>query len=361
MIKLFFSLLLCILAGATAEAQVVLQPPALPGGLVQKNQLWNVLIINSSNNNYTECRVNLLLRDRLTGQEVFSASSAQFTIAPGAKQLGTSLLNPIQYNYLSSSVGSDLQAFIPAGIYTACYSLSGTFNKTVDLAEECIQIEATPLSPPMLIFPADSAVLETAPNQFSWTPPTPPAMFDRLQYDVLITEIREGQKPAEALQQNLPFYNQGNVASTVLNYPASAIALEKGKWYAWQVVARDDRAYAGKSEVWVFSFGSDKAGSNDIGSYARFSRSYTGKVYYFSDVINMSFNNPYTAGKLKYDITAIKTNKKLKGLPVINMEEGLNTISLKTASIKGLKKNEQYVMTIHNLGTADQFLNFFIK
>ena len=47
-------------------------------------------------------------------------------------------------------------------------------------------------------------------------------------------------------------YSNGNLFSNLLNYPSSAIAFEKNKWYAWQVIARDDRNYAGKSETWTF-------------------------------------------------------------------------------------------------------------
>jgi hypothetical protein len=104
----------------------------------------------------------------------------------------------------------------------------------------------------MLVFPADSALLKQSPVQFSWIPPTPAGMFNNLHYEVLITEIKEGQKATEAITENIPLYNEGNQLMTTMNYPAASPSLEKNKWYAWQVVARDNVNYAGKSEVWVF-------------------------------------------------------------------------------------------------------------
>jgi hypothetical protein len=77
-------------------------------------------------------------------------------------------------------------------------------------------------------------------------------MFDMLQYEVIITEILPGQKAEEALQENIPFFTNGNQFSNFLNYPPSSQAFEKDKWYAWQVVAKDNRSYAAKSETWVF-------------------------------------------------------------------------------------------------------------
>jgi len=249
--KIFFTAVLIGLKLA-ATAQVTLQAAIPTVGLIQKNQLWNVLLVNSSNIAYNDCRLTIVLRDRLSGQEIFTATSTLFNITRGAKQLNVNTLNPVQYNYLSGTANNNLQGFIPAGSYTICYSLIGFAIKDIGLAEECIPFDAEPLSPPLLIFPADSAVLENAPAQFTWMPPTPAAMFNRLQYDILITEIPQGQKADEAIQQNLPFYNEGSLGTNFLNYPGTVSTFEKNKWYAWQVVARDERAYAGKSEVWVF-------------------------------------------------------------------------------------------------------------
>jgi hypothetical protein len=89
--------------------------------------------------------------------------------------------------------------------------------------------------------------------QFIWLPPMPAGMFTNLQYEMVLTEIREGQKAGEAVQDNLPLYSEGNLLNNALGYTAAAARLETGKWYAWQVTARDNSNYAGKSEVWVFT------------------------------------------------------------------------------------------------------------
>jgi hypothetical protein len=256
--KIFLIVLALIVSKDELVAQLTLQPTVPAVGLIQKNQLWNVLVINSSNNTYNDCRLNLILKDRLTGQEIFTATTAMFAITRGAKQLNINALNPIQYNYLSGMANNNLQGIISAGTYTACYSLTGYLLKESSLAEECIQFDAEPLSPPMLIFPTDSSILDNAPNQFTWTPPTPVIMFDRLHYDMIITEIQPQQKADEAIQQNIPFYSEAGVLNNVLNYSGTASQFEKDKWYAWQIVAKDDRSYAGKSEVWVFKIKNEK-------------------------------------------------------------------------------------------------------
>ena len=255
--KIFVATIMILLIQASTFGQVTIQPVVPVVGLIQKNQLWNVLVVNSTNRNY-KCMLRVNLKDRSTGTDILTASGGQFDLSPGSKQLNVTMMNPIQYNYLLAGMDNRLQGLLPAGSYTACYELVNVSSTKIEnLAEECIQFDAEPLSPPMLIFPADSSVLEKAPNQFSWIPPTPEGMFDRLRYELIITEIKEGQKAEEALLDNIPFYNDGALFSNRMSYPASAVAFEKDKWYAWQVTARDDKAYAGKSEVWVFKVMND--------------------------------------------------------------------------------------------------------
>lgn len=254
--KEFFTVLILLIINATTIAQVTLQPVLPPTGMIAQNQLWNVLVVNSSSITYN-CTLKLVLSDRQTGQPVFTAFTAPFAVAGGAKQLNTNTLSPIQYNFISGVFNSSPAGLLPAGSYTACYSLSSPAGKGDDLADECVQFDAEPLNPPLLISPSDSSRLQIMPGQFSWTPPSPAGMFDRLHYEILITEIREGQNANEALQENIPFYNEGTLINNMLNYPGTATGFEKGKWYAWQVVARDDRQYAGKSDVHVFTIEED--------------------------------------------------------------------------------------------------------
>jgi hypothetical protein len=237
-------------------AQVTLQASVPAAGMIQKAQLWNLLVVNSSTRSF-DCRLEMVLRDRASGQEVMTATTGQFMLTAGAKQLNANLLAPVQYNYLNGFTGGQLQGLLPVGTYTACYSLWAVNIKENALAEECVPFDAEPLNPPMLSFPADSARLDAAPMQFNWLPPMPAGMFTNLQYEMVLTEISEGQKAAEAVQDNLPLYSEGSLLNNALGYTAAAPKLETGKWYAWQVTARDNSNYAGKSEVWVFTVVND--------------------------------------------------------------------------------------------------------
>lgn len=245
--KYLLSFLLSTAAYA-ATAQISIQPVLPLAGIIQKNTLWNIAVVNTSADTYN-CRLELTLRDRMSGMEILTATTGRFDVAAGAKQLNAGLLLPVQYNYLSPATAARTDDFIPVGSYIACYRLTSTKNI---VAEECASFDVEPLSPPMLIMPADSSVLDVQPSQFNWVPPAPMNLFSRLQYEVVITEIYPGQKAEEAMQQNLPFYTEPNLPVNNLTYKGMASSFEKDKWYAWQVIAKDDNNYAGKSEVWVF-------------------------------------------------------------------------------------------------------------
>jgi hypothetical protein len=231
-------------------AQVTLQPLLPQVGLFQKSQLWNIVAINTSSIPL-QCYIVLSLQDRQSGTEVISATSSDFTLEKGSKQLNVASLTPIQYTYFSFG-GDKVNDFLTTGSYMACFKLIGVGHESGDLGEACVPFDVEPLSPPMLIMPADSSVLQVQPTQFTWQPPAPLTMFQQLHYELLIAEILPGQRPEEAVELNAPFFMDLNVTGNIMNYTGTYPTFEQGKWYAWQVVAQDGQNYAAKTQVWDF-------------------------------------------------------------------------------------------------------------
>src|SRR4051812_14577643 len=116
--KIFFTVLLLNICLSTF-AQVTLQPIVPAVGIMQKAQLWNIVIVNSSGLQYN-CRLQLILKDRFTNQEILNAATNIFPVSMGTKQLTASSLNPIQYNYLVQGFNNGIQELMPVGSYTAC-------------------------------------------------------------------------------------------------------------------------------------------------------------------------------------------------------------------------------------------------
>jgi hypothetical protein len=265
--KILITGLVIMLAAYYLPAQVYIQTTLPSAGLVQKNQLWNLVLVNGTTGP-VEGKLTLVLRNRQSGMELMTASTNRFTVPKGSLSVNVNNLNPIQYNYMGMNPNTALNGLLPVGAYTACYSFSKIDGERLEqLTEECTPFDVEPLSPPMLIYPSDSAELDAAPAQFTWMPPTPAGMMNRLRYDILITEILPNQKPAEAIQQNTPFYNTADINNNFITYPAALPAFEKEKWYSWQVVARDDKSYAAKTETWVFKIKKENAIPKKITGY----------------------------------------------------------------------------------------------
>ncbi|KYP14056.1 hypothetical protein [Flavihumibacter sp. CACIAM 22H1] len=240
----------------SAQVSLSLQEP--PAGIVQKNQLWNLALVNAGAGTL-ELSVVMTLMDISTNQPVLSGTTKTFFLPKGVKQIRLAEVGPINYTYTSPIFSRLNESLLPVGLYQACYYVYGG-NKDGEgiLAEDCVPVEVQPLSPPQLNFPADSAILSSKNILFAWLPPTPANLFADLNYDLLVTEIRSDQTPAAAIQENLPIYFGRQLKNISSNFPASGNKLDTAKWYAWQIIAKNGQTPAGFSETWIFKIQPDK-------------------------------------------------------------------------------------------------------
>ncbi|MET0464041.1 MAG: hypothetical protein ABW007_12845 [Chitinophagaceae bacterium] len=245
---ILFGLSICL------KAQVTLSVQLPPGGMIQKDQLWNLVAMNNGGSG-VDALLLLSLQDVSTGQTVLTGSTRSIILPRGVKNIRAQDLQPVQYTY---SAGFANENYIPLGAYTACYTISRIMAESQEpIATECVRINITPLSPPLLNLPANNSLLTTPYPQFSWIPPAPINMFSDLNYDLSVVEVLEGQSPMEAITNNSPVYARNFLQVSQENYATSYNPLEKNKIYAWQVTARNGMNYASVTDVWTFSLGSD--------------------------------------------------------------------------------------------------------
>ena len=247
-------LLVMIFIPFLTNAQLVFNAQLPPAGLVQKDQLWNLILVNNKDD-IMDVRIQMSLQDAATGQVVLSASTGNIFLNKGVKVLGSKDLQPIYYNYNIPDVSGN---YLPMGSYTACFQVSNNVGEERPLIQECIRFNIDPLSPPLLNTPADKEEIETTYPQFTWMPPSPFEMFTNLTYELVITEVLQEQSTSEAIQYNTPVYTKNNILQPFENYASSFAKLDTGKIYAWQVVARNGLSYAAKTEIWTFKITSRK-------------------------------------------------------------------------------------------------------
>ncbi len=253
---LIFSIL--VRAGLMAQVTMVLEIP--PTGVMQKAQLWNMALANSSGG-LIMATIELTLIDSRTNQPVMTATTTGIQLPKGATQLNVKNIGVIQYNFLSPifNVDSDPNGFLPIGDFRACYTVTAAGHGGEGLAQDCIPVQVQPLSPPQLTQPSDSAVLDIAYPQFTWLPPMPLNLFSDLSYDLLVTEVQPGQNPYEAIQQGIPVYTARGYRDPMNVYPSSDAPLDTGRTYAWRVVALNEGEFVAQSEVWTFRLATPKS------------------------------------------------------------------------------------------------------
>jgi hypothetical protein len=244
---------LLLTGGLVSSAQISMTLQVPPAGVLMKNQLWNMVLVNSGSEPVT-ARVQLTLLDEKNNQPVLTATTAPVVLSRGARQLQARDFSPIQYDYSGPSfhADEDPNGMLPVGSYQACYTVMSTVKSNALRAENCIQVNVDPLSPPLLNTPADEGQLYTPYPQFTWLPPAPMGLFNDLSYDLIVVEVLPGQGKADAVQQNIPVYSAGFVKNLFMNYPSSYKALDTGRTYAWRIVALNNGLPAAMSDIWSF-------------------------------------------------------------------------------------------------------------
>lgn len=285
-------LMFLVLLTVTVRAQISISVQEPPAGIVQKRQLWNLALINSGSP--IDVVVGLTLIDLSDNQPALTAFTRFITLNKGVRQLKLSDIEPIDYQYVSPAFSRLSDALLPVGNYQACYTVyvNGKEEKFV-LAENCIMLDVQPLSPPQLTMPVDSAAIQNPWPQFSWLPPAPVTLFNDLNYDLIVTEVRSDQSAGAAIQENLPIYNVRRLTTMVNNYPSSNKTLDTGKVYVWRVIAKNGETFAAQSEVWTFKITQEAPKKltpvNGVYLDLKSSSAYTGTAMIGDDVLGIRY------------------------------------------------------------------------
>lgn len=235
--------------------QVIVTPQLQGNGVLQKQQLWDMLLTNSGTTSVMG-HIQVVLGDNSTGQPILTGTGKTFSIAPGNLMINAAMMEPIQYTQLNGTYVIDPgpNGFLPLGNFSVCISYFRHESEAVQqIAEECQFIEVEPLSPPQLVMPWNESEQTEKTPLFTWLPPSPASFFSSLNYDLDLVEVFSGQSPSDAIQQNLPLLHQANIIPTSLLYPASAPALEFDKRYAWRISANSNGAVVSRSDIWDFT------------------------------------------------------------------------------------------------------------
>jgi hypothetical protein len=344
-IFVFFGLLL----GTQARAQVTMTAQVPPEGVLMKAQLWNMAIVSVSDAPVT-VRIMMRLTDIRTNQPVLTGVSRDVTLAKGAKQLQAGDVSPVQYEYLSDIADRSPNGLLPVGNYQACYSvyIQGTYKGDL-ISEDCIPFTVSPVGPPLLNTPADNSVLESFNPQFTWLPPSPASLFSNLNYELLLTEVRNGQSSVEAIQQNLPVYRLPSTKSPFANYPSSALSLDTGKLYAWTVIARNGNTFAAQTDVWTFRLKSTLVKSEVAeDTHIQLRKDLDGAVASVTGNVHFTYTNAVNDSTVKYELLSLETGNTVITSGDFTVVPGDNMIAFPIKRKFNLQDGRSYLLRVKN-------------
>lgn len=339
-------LVLSVLAlRAVAQVSMTVQLP--PAGVLQKAQLWNIVLVSASNNP-ENVRITLRLMDAQTNQPVLTGITRIITLNKGAKQLRAADVMPVQYEYLNATTDRSVNGLLSAGNYIACYSLMVIADKMGNQpGEDCIPFVIEPVSPPLLNTPANKSMLESRLPQFTWLPPAPVNLFTDLNYEMVLTELHPGQSPEEAIQQNIPVYRAPRLKNMFVNYPAGAVALDTAKQYAWTVTARNGSLYAAQTEVWTFRVkGVQNTARITNGAYVQLKKELDGLVIN-CNYLRCSYSNETPDSTVKYELIALENDNRVARSGSLAIKRGDNRLDVPLNKI-GLSNGKSYLFRLRN-------------
>jgi hypothetical protein len=342
--------LFCLLLsglGFVSHAQISMTLQVPPAGVLVKNQLWNMVLVNSGTGNML-VRVNLVLLDVQTNQPVITATTAPISLGKGGRQLQARDLSPIQYSYSipAARVDMDPNGMLPAGKYQACYTVVNANKEGITLVENCIPVNVDPLSPPLLNTPADEDKLNTPYPQFTWLPPTPIGLFNDLGYAMVLVEVLPGQGKADAIQQNVPLNASVYTKNMFWNYPASTRSLDTGKVYAWRVVAMNSGKAVALSDIWTFRVTQTKPqiAIEKPTPFVEVKRGQDAVIATAGNVLRITYDNAAADSTIKYTITSIEE----PGNPVVQegslpVQYGQSQLQVSLRNNRRIQANKVYL------------------
>jgi hypothetical protein len=347
-------------------SQVVIQLQVPPLGLTIKPQLWNLALMNGTRESLS-VRIEVVLTDVGSNQQVLSGTTRTFILPEGGRQVQVKDVLPVTYNSGSAifAVDPNPDGFLPVGIFNVCYTLIGSKKGLPEevMAEACETFEIEPLSPPMLVMPANNDYAESNRPFFTWLPPSPYQLFNNLRFDFALVEVFPTQSPADAVQQNIPVAAQGNIIFNSYQYPMNLPELDSSKTYAWRVVAKNGILPVANSEVWTFKIKQYEADSSRFlsrGYYTSMRREDDASYIISGDLLKFSYLHEYGDSSVNIRLSDITTaTRKLIAFDKSDMEVqyGQNQLTMDLQSIH-LTSKHLYLLELINSRQEKWYLKF---
>jgi hypothetical protein len=359
-------LLLLFTASISTQAQVSIQFTN-SGYLMSKDQLWNMMLVNTGTSR-TPVRIEITLLDVVTNQPLCKLTGRNTTLAEGPKLMSIQDALPVQtINYSPGFTDPNPYGILPAGKYMMCIDLL-FFDGELwqNLGNDCNEIEVVAFSPVILTLPEDMAVLETTNPILTWLSPMPVAQFSQLQYDLLLVPVTQNQTPQDAIERNIPMLNVANIPATNYSYLSSFPALQPGKVYSWRVTAKNNGSVVSVSETWSFTVQDTNAVPTYIKpiNYTPLKKGDNNNFVTTTSEIGFEYLNSINEDSVTVqiiDVTTASAAQRVKATLRLRVTYGQNFMALNTREDYGLETGKSYKIVLTNLLKEEWVMSFYLK
>jgi hypothetical protein len=295
-------------------------------------------------------KIKVTIRE-MTAGTVATVQIPYFLLRTGINNINSQSFTKSNFVFGHNTAGMQLSQTgkLGEGEYEFCFEVTVGDPKTqavIDVSDFCFQTLISPLTPLLLIDPAEGdKFCNTRPN-FTWQPPMP--LQQGAQFRIIVCEKNEKQTDVEAITYNLPIININGLYTNTLFYPPKTPDLKKDHKYVWQVTAYQGKTILTKSEIWQFEIKCEEEKKEPgTDSYRELKEVEDGNYYVANKILRISFNNPYNPGVLNYSITAMSdANKKIRKLPELKLSAGLNKYAIDLSENSSFKKDQEYMITV---------------
>jgi hypothetical protein len=351
--KLFLLPLILLVNYCSGQVAISFQLPY--SGIFAKSQLWNFSVIKTEDVNIN-VSIEITVADAVTGQPVFTGRSAYYLLTQKFTQVQALNLSPIVYTVMNNSYNIDANpdGQLPIGKFSVCCVIY--FENGLSKGDgDCTSIEVEPVSPPMLVSPADNEASDIRRPFFSWLPPAPVTGFNNLSYDFTLVTVESLQTPVDAIQQNMPLFYQNNLNANTLPFPSSLADLDTSKLYAWQVSANSANNPVAKSEVFTFKvrqYDLDTVQFKALADYyAPLKKENDATCYIFDNEVKYQYQNETndSTGYFSiYDISGAVPKTVVQGSTLQHLKFGQNFIVLKVNGYSKIVTKHIYLLELVN-------------
>lgn len=274
--------------------------------------------------------VSIVVKERVAGV-VCVIKTPVFTLGSGSQPIPLRVAGSTAVQFSDGRSGRLLRqtnAF-PSGDYEYCYTIN-LINSDQPPVEQCFDYTLAPFADLSLLDPFDGDSTCNRRPVLTWQPLLP--AIPGAAYQLVLTKVKNGQSPTEAMNYNLPFINQRAIMTPILVYPPVQRELSNGK-YAWQVSAYKDQVILNRSEIWTFTVGCpdepDPVVKQVDHSYRDIVDLSKGNDYLVTDSIRFSIVNSNAEERLRYTLVTLpERGRPVRGLPKIKLSRGLNLITI---------------------------------